>query len=134
MIPLAINLNRQQALRTEIQLALSVLPLGLMGATFAAVLSLRGPFEKALGLVANSSVRNHPNGIMWLIAFLVAMVLLMMLAYLLGWLANALIARFVLGWPAELVAATYARSELPERWLKAPAQAEAQVRVEPHVD
>ncbi|PWF54704.1 hypothetical protein [Massilia glaciei] len=121
MIPLAINAARQRALRAKVQFALSVLPLGLMCAAFAAVLSLRGPFETALGIVRGSSVRNHPDGIMWMVAFLGATVLLMIAAYLLGWLANALFARFVLGWPAAQVGAAHLRSDVPGHWLKAPA-------------
>jgi len=66
----------------------------------------------------NSPIINHPNGKIWLVVFLSVMLVLMIFGYLLGWLANGLISRYVFGWPASKVSAVYMRSEVPPEWLK----------------
>jgi len=48
----------------------------------------------------------------------VAMIVLMLLGYALGWVANAAISRVVFGWSPEKIRAVYLRSELPVHWMK----------------
>jgi len=118
MRPLAFNTVVPQSLRWKPQFAIAVLPIGLMFASFGPLFFFAYWLERALGIPHNSPIKNHPNGILWLALLLSAMVVLVVLSYLLGWLANGLISRYVLGWPASKVVAVYMRSEVPQEWLK----------------
>ena len=118
MLPLAFNTILPQSLKGKHQFALAVLPIALMFASFGPTFLFAYWLEGALGIPHNSPIRNHPNGTIWLLVFLGVMVVLMILGYLLGWLANGLISRYVLGWPASKVVAVYMRSEVPQEWLK----------------
>ena len=133
--PLSVTLGRQEACRdaatgvqhgrpavpqVEAQFAIAVLPIGLMFASFGPLFFFASWLERARGIPHNSPIKNHPNGILWSALLLSAMVVLVVLSYLLGWLANGLISRYALGWPASKVVAVYMRSEVPQEWLTLP--------------
>jgi len=118
MLPLAFNTLLPQSMRPKCQIALAILPIGLMFASFLPLFLLVPWFESAMGLPPGAPVRSHPNGWLWVTAFLAAFVFGMIVAYLLGWVLNALISRYVLGWPTSTVVAVYWRSEVPSHWLK----------------
>ena len=61
---------------------------------------------------------NHPNGIIWLVIVLAAMVTLMISGYILGWFLNAMVARVFLGWNAEKTHRVFLYSEVPNEWVK----------------
>ena len=115
---LALNTILPQNLRIRYQLAVGVLPLGLMFASFLPLFVFASWLEATLGIPPNSPIKDHPNGTLWVTAFLGVMVVLMLLGYALGWAVNAAIARYVLGWPSEKVRAVYLRSDVPSHWLK----------------
>jgi hypothetical protein len=48
-----------------------------------------------MGIPDGAPVKEQPNGFLWLAAFLVTMVLLMVGGYIVGWVANAFICRFI---------------------------------------
>ena len=121
MLPLAFNTILPQSLKTKHQFALAVLPIGLMFASFGLIFLFAYWLEGVLDIPHNSPIRDHPNGTTWLVVFLGVMVVLMILGYLLGWLANGLISRYVLGWPMSRVVAVYMRSQVPPEWLKQPS-------------
>ena len=118
MLPLAFNAVLPRSLKVKCQFALAVLPMGLMFASFGPTFLFASWLEGALGIPHNSPIINHPNGKIWLVVFLSVMLVLMIFGYLLGWLANGLISRYVFGWPASKVSAVYMRSEVPPEWLK----------------
>jgi len=73
--------------------------------------------------------RAHPQGRWWLAALLAALVLQVVAGYAMGWLLNALLARWLWGWPADKVRAVFIRSELPPNWLTPAAAVLAAGRV-----
>jgi hypothetical protein len=95
------------------QLAIAGLPIGLMFASFVPLFIVADwmDAQKFVGV-------GQPGGWVVLAVFLVVMLTLMILGYVLGWIANAAISRYVLGWHSELVRAVYLRSEVPVHWLK----------------
>jgi hypothetical protein len=121
---LALNTVLPQTMRVKYQIAIGVLPLGLMFASFLPLIYFASWLEATLGMAPNSPVRNHENGAIWITAFLAVMVVLMLTGYAAGWVANAILVRFVFAWPNEKVAAVFLRSEVPAHWLKAGAGAE----------
>ena len=74
--------------------------------------------ERRFGIPPGSPVNGHPDGSAWIAIILVAMIVLMLLGYALGWVANAAISRVVFGWSPEKIWAVYLRSELPVHWMK----------------
>ena len=100
MLPLAFNVVLPQSLRRKPQFALAVLPIGGMFSSFWPIFVFAEWLGHALGIPHNAPIKNHPNGVIWIAVFLSVMVFLVILGYLLGWLANGLISRYVLGWPA----------------------------------
>lgn len=115
---LAFNMVASQALRTRYALALGVLPLGLMSASFLPLFAFSDWLERVYGAPIHEPIRDHPNGGAWFLGLMVLMVALMALGYVLGWVLNAVLARLVLRWPAEQVRAVYLRSDLPSHWLR----------------
>lgn len=116
MTPLPFNLILPHALHRKIQFALGVLPICLTFAAFWPLWLLASWLAVLLGIPVDAAVRDHENGMVWVLVLLVAMVGLMAAGYLLGWLINALIARYVLGWPRAKVEAVFLRSEVPTEW------------------
>lgn len=115
---LALNTVLPSSMRARYQLALGVLPIGLMFASFVPLWFFAPWLEAALGMPPNGPIREHPNGAIWFGIFLVTMVALMVVGYAVGWVANALISRLLLRWPPEKVRAVYLQSEIPAHWLK----------------
>lgn len=127
---LALNTVLPQSMRMKYQLAIGVLPIGLMFAAFVPLWLLSSWLEAYYGIPTNSPIRSHPNGGIWIAVFLSTMVALMILGYAIGWLVNAAVSRYVLGWSSEQVRAVYLHSKVPPHWLKegsaAPSDADAQ--------
>ena len=127
---LALNTVLPQTMRVKYQLAVGALPVGLMFASFLPLLVFGSWLEAALGIPANSPIRNHPHGALWTAVFLGCLVLFMTLGYAAGWLANAAIASLLFGWPLEKVRAVYLRSEVPAHWLRGGAATSLDVRTQ----
>ncbi|MFM7625420.1 MAG: hypothetical protein ACKO7G_02935 [Gammaproteobacteria bacterium] len=115
---LALNTLVPQIMRAKYQLAISVLPVGLMLGSFLPLMIFSSWLQGRFGIPADSAVRDHPDGSAWIVIFVVAMIVLMLLGYALGWVANAAISRVVFGWSPEKIRAVYLRSELPVHWMK----------------
>lgn len=115
---LALNTVLPQSMRVKYQLAIAVLPLGLMFAAFLPLWQLGIWLESHLGIPVNSPIKEHPNGGAWIAVFLFAMVALMILGYAVGWVINAAVSKYVFSWSTEKVRAVYLQSEVPAHWLK----------------
>jgi MFS family permease len=118
MNPLAWNFEIPQRMRTQPQIALGVLPIGLLFASFAPLFFLAASLSSILGIPDNAPIKDQPNGMLWLIIFLVVMVILMIAGYLLGWFLNAIVLRVFFKWPQEKVRRVLLYSEVPPSWLK----------------
>lgn len=119
MNPLAWNFEIPQRMRMQPQIALGVLPIGLMFASFAPLFFLAMSLSSILGIPDNAPVSNQPNGLLWLILVLIAMVILMISGYLIGWVLNAIGLRVFFRWSEEKVNRVLLHSEVPLSWLKA---------------
>ena len=115
---LALNTLAPQIMRAKYQLAMGVLPIGLMFASFLPLWLFASWLERQLGISPGSPVKDHPDGGSWLVMTVVAMTTLMLLGYAIGWVANAAISRAVFGWSPDKIRAVYLRSELPAHWMK----------------
>ena len=119
---LALNMVLPQSMRVKYQLAIGVLPIGLMFASLLPLWKFANWLESHFVIPSNSPIKEHPNGLAWIVIFLSTMVALMLLCYAIGWVMNAAISRYVLGWSTEKVQAVYLQSNVPAHWLKeAPA-------------
>jgi hypothetical protein len=107
MTPLALNSLVPQNLRLRIQVALSALPLACMLLALVPSLFFAQWLEKLEGIPAQTRLLDHPAGRMWVAAFLAALVLQLLCGYVLGWLLNAMWARWLLRWPADKIRAVY---------------------------
>jgi len=115
---LALNTVLPQSMRVKYQLAIGALPISLMFASFLPLWQFVGWLETYLGTPANSPIKDHPSGGVWIAVLLFTTVALMILGYVIGWIINAVIARYVLGWSAEKVRTVYLKSNVPSHWLK----------------
>ena len=118
MNPLAWNLEIPQRMRTKPQIALGILPLGLMFASFGPLFLLAQFLSSVFGIPENAPVIEQSNGMLWLILFLVSMVILMITGYLLGWVLNAMILVYAFKWSKEKTSQALLYSEVPSSWLK----------------
>jgi hypothetical protein len=118
MNPLAFNFEIPQRLRTKQNIALAVLPLGLMFASFAPLWFFATWLGTALGIPPGVPVKDQPNGYLWFVIFLIMMLLFMFGGYLLGWGLNALAMRVFFKWPQEKIRRVFLYSEAPPSWLK----------------
>jgi hypothetical protein len=121
---LATNMLIWQDVKPRIKWGVSVLPIGLMFAAFVPIIAIAIWLAGVSGLGAGP-VREHPNGLLWLVLFLSEMVVLMLSGYALGWLLNAAIARTIFGWPTDKVRAVFLESKIPTDWLDPNAAATA---------
>jgi hypothetical protein len=124
---LALNTTVSQTMRLKYQVGVGLMPIGLMFASMGLTYWFAGWLAGVMGIGLDDRVRDHPEGWLWAGLFLTGFVLLMLAGYASGWLINAAISRFVLGWSAEQVRAVYLRSELPAHWRRegAPASQDA---------
>ena len=118
MKPLAFNMRMSQYLSARYQFGLSALPLAFMLVPMIALIPFALWLNAYLGIPEDAPVRDHPNGTYWIVIFLGGMLLVMLLGYLLGWVINAAIARFFLGWTSAKTRAVFLDSEVPREWLK----------------
>lgn len=118
MNPLAWNFEIPQRMRTQPQIALGVLPIGVMFASFVPLFFLATSLASILGIPDNVPVKDQPNGVLWLILFLVAAIILMIAGYLIGWVLNAIVLRIFFKWPQEKISRVLLYSEVPPSWLK----------------
>jgi len=129
MTLLASNILVPPHIRPRFQFALSVLPVAMMSVACVPSYFFALWLEKLPGIPAATLLLDHPQGRWWLAALLCALVLQVVAGYALGWLFNALLARWLWGWSAEKVRAVFLRSELPAHWLTPAAAALAGDRV-----
>ncbi len=118
MLPLALNTVTMNSMRTKHSLVVGALPVVCMFGSFLPLYWFAAWLEGALGIPHNSPIRAHPNGTRWVIVFLVVMVAGMITGYFLGWILDAMIARYLLKWPTSRVVAIFWRSEVPAHWIK----------------
>ena len=123
MTPLAFNSLVPQNLRLRFQVAVSALPLACMLLALVPSYFFAQWLERLQGIPAQSRLLDHPTGRLWVAAFLVALVLQLLSGYLLGWLLNAMWARWFLRWSADKIRAVYLQSQVPVAWLKPAAAA-----------
>lgn len=118
MTPLPFNSLMPQNLRLRFQVAISALPVVCMLLALAPSYFFAQWLEKLEGLPAQTRLLDHPSGRLWVSVFFGALVLQLLIAYLLGWLLNALWAFWVLRWPSQKIRAVYLYSQVPSTWLK----------------
>jgi len=118
MLPLALNSRLLKTFRARVYVALHVLPGILMLPSFAFAFLLGQWLADALGIPLNTAAARHPNDLLWFTAFVAVLVLLPATGCLLGWVANALVSRYILGWSSTQITAVYMRSEVPQDWFK----------------
>ena len=126
---LASNILVPPLMRPRFQFALSVLPVAMMLVAAVPSYFFALWLEKLPGIPAATRLLDHPQGRWWLAALLGALALQVVAGYALGWLLNALLARWLWGWSAEKVRTVFVRSELPPHWLTPAAAALAGDRV-----
>lgn len=121
MTPLPFNLVLPKALRANIQFALGALPIGLALGAFWPFWLLGQWFAAVLGIPIDAPVRDQQNGWLWAAVILLGLLCLLAAGYFVGWLLNALVARYILGWPSARVRAVFLRSEIPAHWYRTPS-------------
>lgn len=114
MNPLAFNIESSRLLRKSIQWRLAAMPYALMFGSFVPLVWLASSLEALFG-----------DGLPMLAALLTTMVALMVSGYLLGWVLDAAVMRFVFRWPGQQVIRVFLHSEIPPAWLKANTPEEA---------
>jgi hypothetical protein len=121
---LATNMLIWSDVKPRFKWGLSILPIGLMFAAFVPIFAIAAWLAGALRL-GSGAVKGQPNGLLWSVLFLSMMIVLMLVGYALGWVANAAIARAHFGWPAERVRSVFLESKIPADWRvpEAPATA-----------
>lgn len=123
MTPLAFNSLVPQNLRLRFQLAISLLPVVCMLLALVPSYFFAQWLEKLEGIPAQTRLIDDPAGRIWVAFFLASLVVQLLLGYALGWLLNALWARWLLRWPVEKIRAVYLQSQVPPNWLKPAAAA-----------
>src|SRR5438270_7053326 len=78
-------------------------PIGLMVGSFVPTWFVARSLARALGIPDNAPVIDQPHGLVWLVLFLATMNLFVFVGGLFGFLVNALILHFGLGWSWALV-------------------------------
>jgi hypothetical protein len=109
---LALNTVLPQSMRVKYQLLVGALPVSCMLASLLLPWAMASWLDRQVGVPLDAAIREQPGVLPWLAVFLLAMLLLMLLGYALGWVFNALVSRHVLGWSREQVRAVYLRSEV----------------------
>lgn len=114
-----------QRLRAKYGWAVAALPLGLMFVSFGPTWLIAESLAGVLGIADDVPVRTHPNGLTFMIASMLLMVVLMLLGVALGWWLNQVVARRWLDWTPEQIHAVFSRSEIPPHWMSPDAVTEA---------
>ena len=115
---IAFNLHIGNLLKARYSIFLAIFPIGLMFLSFAPTWLLAEYLSVFFGIQEGTPIKDAENGWLWLSVFLSAMVVLMLLGYIIGWLINALLALVVFRWSREKIYAVYLNSDVPGSWLK----------------
>jgi hypothetical protein len=105
-------------LQSKYSLVVSILPFAC--AFLAAFLPsnfLARALAAAFGVAANVPVRDEPKGWLWLGVFLAVMIVLAVVGYLMGFVFNALIMHWAVGWSWPKVREVFLFSQVPTHWL-----------------
>ena len=97
---------------------IAILPFGLMFGSFIPLWFFGVWLAAVFGIAADIPVKSQPNGGIWLIIFLAVFVVLFVVGGTIGWFANALICRYLLGWPSEKIRTLFVSCGVPSSWLK----------------
>jgi MFS family permease len=115
---IAFNLHIGNLLKARYSIFLAIFPIGLMFLSFAPTWLLAEYLSGFFGIQEGAPIKDAENGWLWLSEFLSAMVVLMLLGYITGWLINALLALVIFRWSREKIYAVYLNSDVPDSWLK----------------
>ncbi|CAA0103357.1 Uncharacterised protein [Halioglobus japonicus] len=118
MNPLALNVELPQRMRTQPQIAIGLLPIGMMFLSFAPLFFLALSLSSIHGIPEDAPVKDQANGMLWIVLLLFAMVILTITGYLLGWVLNAIVLRVFFKWPQQKISRVLLYSEVPPSWLK----------------
>ncbi|WP_412973193.1 hypothetical protein [Glaciecola sp. MF2-115] len=115
---IAFNLHIGNLLKARYSIFLAIFPIGLMFLSFVPIWLLAEYLSVFFGIQEGTPIKDAENGWLWLSVFLSAMVVLMILGYITGWLINALLALVIFRWSREKIYAVYLNSDVPSSWLK----------------
>jgi hypothetical protein len=93
----------RSGLPTRYQIVFIVPPIGLMLGSFLPLWFFARALAHALGIPDDAPVRDQPFGFLWLVLFLTTMPMFMFAGMVFGFVMNALILRFGLGWSWAMV-------------------------------
>ena len=88
----------RSSLRGTYRIVFLLPPIGLGFGSFVPLWFFARMLAYALGIPDNVPVKDQPNGWLWIVLFLAVMEMLLVGGFLLGFVLNALILRFALGW------------------------------------
>jgi hypothetical protein len=101
-----------------LQVAFSVPPVGLMFASFGSLWFIGLGLARVLGIPDDVPVKEQPNGLLWLVLFFLSIAFLPLAGAMLGFSANAWIARSCLGWPWDAIRGSGACPRVLIDWLE----------------
>lgn len=103
---------------TKFEIVCSALPIGLMLSSFVPLWYIARTLAYLLNIPDNVPVKDQPNGLLWMVLLYVSMLLLMLTGVLAGFVLNALILRYALGWTWTEVQASGAVPRIPTHWTR----------------
>ncbi|MCE2029372.1 hypothetical protein [Sessilibacter corallicola] len=115
---IAFNVQINTLLKAKYSIFLAIFPIGFMFLSFFPTWLVAEYLGESFGIQEGVPVKDAEHGWLWLSLLLSAMVVLMLLGYVFGWLLNALLALIIFGWSFEKVFAVFLSSDVPSHWLK----------------
>jgi len=99
-------------------LLVSMLPLACAFLTaFLPSSFLARALARAFGVAGNVALRDDPHGWLWVAVFLTVMIVLAIVGYVMGFVLNALIMHWAVGWSWLKVREVFLLCQVPTHWL-----------------
>jgi hypothetical protein len=97
---------------------IAIPPFGLMFGSFVPSIFLLARIAASLGIAMEAPARTQPHFGLFFIILLVTLSGFFVVGGTIGWFANALICRYLLGWPSEKIRTLFVSCGVPSSWLK----------------
>lgn len=121
MLKLAFDGTLKFGIRPKIKLAIFAVPAICMLISFVFWFFFTFYLADYFGIVDGVALEGQENDSLWFWTMIGSLPIFNLVGYVTGWILNIIGAMLILRWPYSKVNAIFGKSQIPQRWCRAPA-------------